>query len=87
MILEEDAPWSRSISEIHINIKNRHNISSQLKEHILDNMYFVEEKPLYPPEMFYLSIKFHKVPQFATFNHQSEIKDLTQDAQERMQLS
>ena len=54
MTLEEDVHWSKSISEIHINIKNRHNISSQLRVHILDNMYFVEEKLLFPPEMFCL---------------------------------
>jgi hypothetical protein len=85
MILEEDVLWLKSISEIHINIKNKHNISLQLKEHIRDNMYFVEEKQQFQQETFYLSIKFHKVQQFAIFNHLLEIKDLIQDAQEPMQ--
>jgi hypothetical protein len=85
MILEEDAHWSKSISGTHINIKNRHNISSQLREHTLDSMYFVEEKQLFPLETYCLSIKSLKVPQSVTFNHLSEIKDLTQDAQEHTQ--
>ena len=48
-------------------------------------MYFVEEKQLFPLETYCLSIKSLKVPQSVTFNHLSEIKDLTQDAQEHTQ--
>jgi hypothetical protein len=87
MIQGEDVPWSKSISETHINIKNKHNTSSQPKEHIPDSMSFVEEKPQFRLETFCPSIKSQKVPLFATFNHLSGIKDPIQDAQEHTQLS
>ena len=49
-------------------------------------MYFVEEKPLFPQEMSYLSIKFLKVPQSAILNLLSETKVPILDAQELMPL-
>jgi len=50
------------------------------------NISSVEEKLLFPQEMFYQSIKFLKVQPYAILNHQSGTKDLIQDAQEHMPL-
>lgn len=85
-IQEEDVLSLKSNLEIHININTILNISQQLKELTLDNIYSQEEKQQSLLEIFSQLIESQKVQLFAILNLQSEIKAPTLDVQEHTQL-
>ncbi len=86
MIQEEVVLLLKSILEIHINTNIIPNISSLLKELIVDSIYSVEEKLLFQQAMFSQLTAFQKVLLFATFNLLLEIKVNIPDALEPMPL-
>ena len=76
-----DAPWSKSISGIHINISTTLNISSLPKELIPDNICSAEEKQLFQQVTFSPSTESPKEPPSATSSHQLETKAHIPDVQ------
>ena len=86
MIQEEEPPFWKFNSEIHIDTNTELNISLQQKEHIQGNIFSVVDELPYLLVMYFQLIKLLRVQPFAIFNHLLEIKDLILDAQEHMQL-
>ncbi len=86
MIQEEDVLSLKFNLEIHININTILNISQQLKELTLDNIYSLAEKQQSLLETYFQLIESHKVQPFAILNLQQETKEHTPDVQEHMLL-